>query len=224
MGRLSNPIQRLILQLGALRSSQLRLLSQSQQIWFQAFIYTSVFTEHQRCSWSGAVEHVPPRWFLRKNLLEVIYWLLHGKTLIRGWKRQCRGSWVKWRSWWRMAPIYWAGFLLLVAYLNPPLLPLTKSDFAQMLHLPHGNDCPTLWRKHTAIIANGRHVLQKTPAGIPLRMKLVQQSSGEAWYSNKYIWSLSPVPGTELLKPLAFPTRSVLLVTRSPLLSHLSWC
>lgn len=35
MGRLSNPIQRLILQLGELRSSQLRLLSQSQQIWFR---------------------------------------------------------------------------------------------------------------------------------------------------------------------------------------------
>lgn len=69
----SDPIQPLILQLGKVGSSQLRLLPRSRPIGFQTFTCTAVSTEHQPHSWPGRGAHspkvLPPAEPLKANAL-----------------------------------------------------------------------------------------------------------------------------------------------------------
>lgn len=91
----------------------MRLLPQPWRIWFQAFTCVAVSTEHRWYSWLRPAEHTLPRWFLLQNLLEVICLLHDGKTWIRTWEKQCKGSRGKWRSWRRTPPSFMS--LLLTA-------------------------------------------------------------------------------------------------------------
>lgn len=89
-----------------------------------------------------------------------------------------------------------------------PFLPTNRTGLCSGANLPprtppgpprFRESGATLGRKHAATVANGGRVLK--------RKRLGERSRRKVWYSDKYIWSLSPVPGTELLKPLEFPKK-----------------